>query len=208
MSTVVPVHQYTCSVYFFFFGITCTVTFQLIYWGMYAEIYQEINLAVYLHASLRQRPYLSPQLLLYLLIDAPISIHFDYFIPTNHLYLPVLSPVVLSIRRFTINQPVPFVCVFHVALHAQFLLISVNSSAGLHTDRPTQNFDASGYNHEDLLIQLSTCLHAPIQKNLFIFMHPFWITSTIYLSTQLLLYIYTDIPGNKSTSLSWCFTSS
>ena len=38
MSTVVPVHQYTCSVYFFFLSITCTVTFQLIYWGMYGDI--------------------------------------------------------------------------------------------------------------------------------------------------------------------------
>ena len=30
MSTDVPVHHYTCSVYFFFFGITCTMTVQLI----------------------------------------------------------------------------------------------------------------------------------------------------------------------------------
>ena len=52
MFTVVPVHQYTCSVYFFFFGITCTVIFQLIYWGRYTEIYLEINLLAYLYASL------------------------------------------------------------------------------------------------------------------------------------------------------------
>ena len=39
MSTFVPVDQYTCSVYFFFFGITCTMTFQLIYWGTYTQIY-------------------------------------------------------------------------------------------------------------------------------------------------------------------------
>ena len=30
MSTDVPVHHYTCSVYFFFFGITCTMTFHLL----------------------------------------------------------------------------------------------------------------------------------------------------------------------------------
>ena len=30
ISTDVPDHLYTCSVYFFFFGITCTMTFQLI----------------------------------------------------------------------------------------------------------------------------------------------------------------------------------
>ena len=48
MSTFVPVHQYTCSVDFFFIGITCTVTFQLIYSGTYTQIY----LPVCLHASL------------------------------------------------------------------------------------------------------------------------------------------------------------
>ena len=52
MSTDVPVHHYTCSVYFFFFGITCTMTFQLIYWGTYKQIHLKINLPVYLHASL------------------------------------------------------------------------------------------------------------------------------------------------------------
>ena len=30
MSTYVPVHYYTCSVYFFFFGITFAMTFQLV----------------------------------------------------------------------------------------------------------------------------------------------------------------------------------
>ena len=52
MSTDVPVHQYTCSVCFLFFGITCTMTFQLIYWGTYTKIYPYVNLPVYLHASL------------------------------------------------------------------------------------------------------------------------------------------------------------
>ena len=52
MSTDVPVHHYTCSVYFFFFSITCTMTFQLIYWGTYTQIHLKINLPVYLHASL------------------------------------------------------------------------------------------------------------------------------------------------------------
>ena len=51
MSTDVPVHHYACSVYFFFFGITCTMTFQLIYWGTYTQIHPKINLPVYPHAS-------------------------------------------------------------------------------------------------------------------------------------------------------------
>ena len=52
MSTDVPVHHYTCSVCFFGFGITCTMTFQLIYRGTYTQIHPKANLPVYLHASL------------------------------------------------------------------------------------------------------------------------------------------------------------
>ena len=50
MSTDVPVRHYTCSVYFLFFGIPCTMTFQLVYWGIYTQIHQKINLHVYPHA--------------------------------------------------------------------------------------------------------------------------------------------------------------
>ena len=50
MSTDVPVHHYTCSVYFLFFGITCTMTFQLVYLGTYTQIHPKINLPVYPHA--------------------------------------------------------------------------------------------------------------------------------------------------------------
>ena len=48
MSTDVPVHQYTCSVCFFFFGVTCTMTFQLIY----TQIHPKIYLPAYLYAFL------------------------------------------------------------------------------------------------------------------------------------------------------------
>ena len=51
MSTDVPVHPYACSVCFFFFGMTCTRIFQLIYWGTYTQIHPKIYLPVYLHAS-------------------------------------------------------------------------------------------------------------------------------------------------------------
>ena len=51
MSTDVPVHHYNCAAYLFFFGITCTMTFQLVYWGTYSQIHPKINLPVYLHAS-------------------------------------------------------------------------------------------------------------------------------------------------------------
>ena len=52
MSTDVPVHHYNCAVYFFSFGITCTMTFQLVYCGTYTQIHPKINLPVYLHAFL------------------------------------------------------------------------------------------------------------------------------------------------------------
>ena len=52
MSTDVPVLLYTYSVYFLFFGITCTMSFQLIHLGTYTQIHPKINLPVYLHASL------------------------------------------------------------------------------------------------------------------------------------------------------------
>ena len=51
MSTDVPIHHYTCSVYLFLFGITCTMTFQLVYWGSYTHIHPKIHLPVYPHAS-------------------------------------------------------------------------------------------------------------------------------------------------------------
>ena len=44
MSTDVPVHHYNCAVYFFFFGITRTMTFQLVYWGTYTQINPKLNL--------------------------------------------------------------------------------------------------------------------------------------------------------------------
>ena len=75
MSTFVPVHQYTCSVYFFFFGITCTVTFPLICWGMYTQI-------LMLLLCLRTKTYLSPQLLVYLPLNVPDhdpACSFSYF---------------------------------------------------------------------------------------------------------------------------------
>ena len=49
-STDVPVHHCTCSVYFLFFGISCSMTFQLIYWGINTQIHPKINLPVYPHA--------------------------------------------------------------------------------------------------------------------------------------------------------------
>ena len=83
MSTDIPVHHYTYSVYFFFFGITCRMSFQLIYWGTNTQIHPKINLPVYLHASLfvwPQRPtchhnYLCTYPYLYPFMTLPVHVH-------------------------------------------------------------------------------------------------------------------------------------
>ena len=70
VSTVLHVHICTCSSLYcsacpqiylfiiipvtfisFFFGITCIMTFKLIYWGAYPQIHPKINAPVYSHAS-------------------------------------------------------------------------------------------------------------------------------------------------------------
>ena len=56
-STFLHVHRCACSSVYLFslfllFGITCTMTFQLVYWGTYTQIHPKINLPVYPHASL------------------------------------------------------------------------------------------------------------------------------------------------------------
>ena len=76
-----PGYQYNCSVYFFLFGITCTITFPLICWGMYTQIHPKIYLPVYL-LCLRTKTYLSPQLLVYLPLNVPVhdlTCLFSYF---------------------------------------------------------------------------------------------------------------------------------
>ena len=86
--------------------------------------------------------YLSPQLLVYMPIDLPV--HY----PTCSFWLfhsdkPfVLTCPLACCSKYSqiylfLNQPVQFVCVFHMALHAH---LSVNSSAGLPTDRPTRKW--------------------------------------------------------------------
>ena len=80
VSTALHVNRYTCSsVYlsslFLHFGITCTVTFPLICWGMYTQI-------LMLLLCLRTNTYLSPQLLVYLPLNVPDhdpAISFSYF---------------------------------------------------------------------------------------------------------------------------------
>ena len=76
MSTDVSVHHDNCAVYFLFFSITCTMTFQLIYWGTYTQIQREINVPVYLHASLSSNHK-----------DLPVTIQLPF------VYMPIDVPV-------------------------------------------------------------------------------------------------------------------
>ena len=116
MSTDVPVHQYTCSVYFFFFGITCTMTFQLIYWGTYTQIHPKINLPVYLHASLS----------------------------SNHKDLPVSTTTCVPAHRYTRSWPCLFIFIqsflITVKIYPSAFLLFYMS-----TDVPVHHYNCAVY---------------------------------------------------------------
>ena len=107
MSTVVPVYQYTCSVCLFLFGITSTITFQLIYWGMYTQIYLKINLPVYLHAFLLFNHKDLPQI--YPKINLPVSLHASLLF--NHKDLPVITTTCVHAHIATRSLPYLFILI-------------------------------------------------------------------------------------------------
>ena len=106
IATHIATHQYTCSVSVFFFGITCTVTFPLICLGTYTQIYQEINLPVYLHTF-------------------PLS---------NNKYLPVTITTCIPAHRCTLSWPYLFIFNISTALHDSVYLHASHSSN--HKDLP------------------------------------------------------------------------
>jgi len=112
MYTDTPVHQYTCSVYFFIFGITCAVTFSLICWGMYTQV-------LMLLLCLGTKTYLSPQLLVYLPLNVPDhdpACSFSYFkyslwltariYPSTFLLLYLSTDI--SVHEYTCSVFLPF----------------------------------------------------------------------------------------------------
>ena len=109
MSTDVPFHHYNCSVYFFFFGITCAMTFQLVYWGNYRHIHPKRNVPVYPHA----------------------------FLWCNNKYLPVSTTTSVPAHRCTRSWPYLFICIqsfwepFKVYL-STFLLFYMSKVAPVH----------------------------------------------------------------------------
>ena len=165
MSTGVPVHHYTCSVYLFLFGITSTINFQLIYWGTYTQIYPKIKLPVYLHASLLSNhkdlpvttttcvhAHRSTRSLPYLFI---LIISFWQFV------LTFLSPVVLNIRRFTFSSINRSICVcfspgFTCTLICQLICWSAYRQTHPKMNVPA-NFDATWY--INLPVHLQTRLY-------------------------------------------------
>ena len=136
MSTDVPVHHYTCSVCFFGFGITCTMTFQLIYRGTYTQIHPKANLPVYLHASLS----------------------------SNRKDLSVTATTCVHAHRSTRSWPYLFIFILSFGLTVNiypstFLLFY------MHIDVPVHHYTCSvcssflGLNlHNDLSIHLLGCL--------------------------------------------------
>ena len=144
-----------------------------------------------------------------------LPVHFDYLIPTNRSYLPVLSPVVLSIHRFTLSSTNWFhLCFspgFTCTLFCQFICWSVYWQTHLKMNVPV-NFDASGYNLKDLPADSTVymSIDAPIQKLSPSFLcihselpprstHPPNYCSTyihIYLETNLPLYHDAFLPAN------------
>ena len=108
LSTDVPVHQYNCSVYFFFLCIYYAVTFQFIYWGTCPQIQPKIHLPVYPHASLssnhKELPVTTTKYLCtcpYLYPYMALPVHFHTFISIDRLDLPVNVSTVLHVHRCT-----------------------------------------------------------------------------------------------------------
>ena len=109
MSTDVPVHHYACSVYFFFFGITCTLTFQLISGYLPTDPPEDkfTCLPSCFSFAQEQRPtchhnYLCTCPYMYPFMVLPV--HFHTFILINRLDLPINVSTGLHVHRCTCSS--------------------------------------------------------------------------------------------------------
>ena len=140
-----------------------------------------------------------------------LPVHFDYFIPTNHLYLPVLSPVVLSIRRFTLSSANWFhLCVFvtwlytHTYLSTQiwmYLLILAmicSKTLPIHSELPT--WSTRPPNYCSIYIQIYSEIIC-----LFVMMLSFQLTTKTYLLTKVLLHMAIDASALQPIRSFWYF---
>ena len=123
-----------------------------------------------------------------------LPVHFDYFIPTNRLYSPVLSLSVLTIRRFTLSSTNRFhLCFspgFRCTLICQFICWSAYRQTHTKMNVPV-NFDASGYNNEgppaDSTVYMS--IDAAVQK-----------------LSRAFLCIYSELPPRSTRPPGYCST--
>ena len=187
MSTDVPVHHYTCSVYCLLFSITCAMTFQLIYSGTYTQIHLKVNLPVYLDASLSSNHKGLP-------VTTTTCVHahrcthsWPYvFIFRLSFQLTIKNKIYLfTVLLFYMSTDVPVhqytcsVCFFFFGVTSQW---PFNSSTGVPTHRSTRKY-----------------------IYLFTFMLFFHLTTKTYLSPQLLVYMHIDVPVHYPTcSCSYC----
>ena len=136
MYTDAPVHQYTCSAYFFLFGITCSMTSQLIHWDMYTQI-------LMLLLCLRTNTYLAPQLLVYLPLNVPdhyLACSFSYF---YYIRLTAkIYPSTFLLLYMSTDIPVhQYICsVFPHFRHNMHGYRSAHLLGYIHTDFPGNNF--------------------------------------------------------------------
>ena len=135
---------------------------------------------------LTTKAFLSPQLLVYMPIDLPFhyAIYLFGLFQSNKplvLVCPLACSTYSQIYPF-INLPVSFL--FFTWLTCTLI---VNSSAGLHTDRPTRKLMYPLIlmllsNHEDLPADSNVYMSkdAPVQKlSPFVFMHPLYLFSEV-----------------------------
>ena len=192
MYTDAPVHQCTCSVYFFIFSITGTVTFPPIWWGMYTQI-------LMLLLCLRTKTYLSSQLLVYLPLNVPNhdpACSFSYFkysvwltakIYPSTFLLRYLSTGI-SVHEYTCSVFLPFRHNIHNYISAHLLgyihtdPTGINLPVNIHTSPLSNNKD----------VPVITNTYVPAHRctlswsYLFIFILYFKLNTKIYSSTFLL----------------------
>ena len=191
MYTDTPVHQYTSSVYFLIFGITCTVTFPLICWGMHTQI-------LMLRLCLRTKTYLSPQLLVYLPLNVPDhdpGSSFSYFKYSIWLTAKIYPSVFYcstcpQIYAF-MSIPVQYFSLFSITYTLKFPLICSGTYTQIQPEinLPVYLHTAPLSNNKDLPVTTNTCVPAHRctlpWHYLFIFILYFRLNAKIYPSTFL-----------------------
>ena len=188
MSTGVPVHHNTCSVYLFLFGITSTINFQLIYCGTYTQIYPKIKLPVYLHASLLSNHKDLPVTTTTCVHAHRSPVHYPacsflLFHSDKQFVLTFLSPVVLNIRRFTLSSINRSICVcfspgFTYTLICQLICWSAYRQTHPKMNVPA-NFDATWYVNLPVHLQTRLYIHRSCSSWSFLSGLPRRFTSTL-----------------------------